>query len=69
MRKVLIVDDYFYNRLALKGLIEQFQIECDLASDGQEAMDMVMAQFERGGEASMYGLILIDLNMPVCNGA
>ena len=29
--KVLIVDDNIYNRLALKGLIEQYQIDCDLA--------------------------------------
>ena len=30
---------------------------------------MVMAQFERGGGAGMYGLILVDYNMPVCSGA
>ena len=31
MSRVLIVDDNIYNRLALKGLVEQYQLECDLA--------------------------------------
>ena len=31
MSKVLIVDDSIYSRLALKGQIEQYQIDCDLA--------------------------------------
>ena len=31
-------------------------------------MDLVMAQSERGDGTGMYGLILVDYNMPVCNG-
>jgi signal transduction histidine kinase/CheY-like chemotaxis protein len=58
--KVLLVDDNIINQEIITGLIENSPIELDLASNGQEAVDMF--------RANRYALILMDIQMPIMDG-
>ena len=61
-----MVDDNFFCSLSVSTQLKQFQIEYHLATDGQEAFDMVKHRFERTG--SCYQLIIMDVYMPICDG-
>lgn len=58
--KVLVVEDIPLNQLLMKTLLDEFEFECDIASNGKIAIEKL--------EASVYDLILMDLQMPVMNG-
>lgn len=61
--KVLLVDDNkIINEITSKILLE-IDIECDIASDGTEAIRKVE---EKG--TNYYGIILMDIHMPKYNG-
>jgi signal transduction histidine kinase/ActR/RegA family two-component response regulator len=58
--EVLIVEDNAVNqKIAIKMLLE-FGLKCDLAVDGMQAISM--------SNKKKYGLILMDLQMPVLDG-
>jgi NarL family two-component system response regulator LiaR len=66
--KVMIVDDHDMVRLGLKTYL---QLESDMevvleASNGKEALDLLTARAESGGE--LPDLILMDLMMPEMDG-
>lgn len=64
-RPILIVDDNTFNVHSLRLIIEEcFQIRCDVAYSGQEAIEKVS---ERPQQA-LYTLILTDINMPEMDG-
>ena len=52
---------------ALESLFAQFNIQCDTCTNGLEAIRAVRGRLE--SQQSMYGLIVMDYSMPVCNGA
>ena len=58
--RILLVDDNEINQEVAKALLEPFEMKIDLASDGQEALEMV--QKER------YDLVFMDHFMPVMDG-
>ncbi len=58
--KILVVDDKLVNLRVAAGMLELFDIVCDLAASGQEAVDKV-----RGGS---YDLVLMDQMMPDMDG-
>jgi DNA-binding NarL/FixJ family response regulator len=61
-QSVLIVDDNFNVRAALRGFVERTlgpQV-CSFAADGREAI--------KRAEEHKPGMVLIDLSMPVMNG-
>ena len=61
--RVLVVDDAESNRKLLARLISKgASAVCDLARDGQEAVDMVSGDVER------YDVVLCDKEMPVLDG-
>ena len=61
---ILLVDDNEFNLITLKEIIRQkFKVECDLAQNGQVAIDMVKNRL-----GNQYKLILMDLLMPLKNG-
>jgi CheY-like chemotaxis protein len=60
--RVLVVDDQPFNREIAEGLLVQVGIAVHLASNGQEALDIVSS----GGEA--FDLVLMDVQMPVMDG-
>jgi len=59
--KVLIVDDSRVVRMALRGIMQQFDWQVIEAEDGKQAM----AQVQKNSDIS---LILLDWHMPVMNG-
>ena len=58
--RILITDDEPNIRLMLRTALESEGYEIDEAVDGQDALEKV--------EQSRYGLMLLDLNMPVLDG-
>ena len=62
---VLVVDDDQINQLVLKKYLSEIGVKIFLASNGQEAVDTVMAQ---ASSENFFKLILMDCNMPVLDG-
>ena len=58
--KVLVVEDIALNQLLMRTLLEDFGFSCDIAANGQIAVDKL--------QANVYDIILMDLQMPVMNG-
>lgn len=59
-KKVLVVDDNHINREVLDGILKSIGINCDTASNGMEAFELVKKR--------KYDLVLTDIKMPVMNG-
>lgn len=57
---VLIAEDFYFNVMVLKQFFEKWQIQYDVADNGQEALNL----YKEG----KYDLILMDLQMPVMDG-
>ena len=47
--KILIVEDNFYQSVALETLLQQYTLEVELATDGEEAFQLVKQRFEQTG--------------------
>jgi two-component system cell cycle response regulator DivK len=60
MNKVLIAEDYAINRELLRELLEARGYTVVVASNGQEALDMI--------ERAQPDILLLDLSMPVLDG-
>ncbi len=58
--KVLVVEDVELNQLLMKTLLSDFGFECQIASNGQIAIEEV--------QKKDFDIILMDLQMPVMNG-
>jgi two-component system, sensor histidine kinase len=59
-KPVLVVDDTLINRTVARKKLARLGIECELASDGDEALQMIMDKD--------YALILTDISMPIMGG-
>ncbi len=59
-RRVLLVEDNIMNQKVAMMFLERWQVNCDLATNGKEALD----HFKN----STYDLILMDLQMPEMDG-
>ncbi len=59
-QKALIVEDNDTNRLLLELLLKERNIQSDSAQNGKEALEKLQRQ--------TYGLVLMDINMPVMDG-
>jgi CheY-like chemotaxis protein len=57
---ILLVEDIRPNQMIAMSLLKRRGYTCDLAQNGQEAVQMVAD--------NQYDLILMDLSMPVLNG-
>lgn len=60
MKKVLYAEDEFTNRKLMDIQFKNHGIPCDLAQNGQEALDLF--------QQNTYSLILLDQYMPGYNG-
>lgn len=60
--KVLIVEDNLVNQAVLEGILEDFNIDCDIADNGQKALDML------NDTSLSYQAIFMDCQMPVLDG-
>lgn len=63
--KILIVEDEFISRILLKEMLGQFG-DCELASDGREAMDVLQQSY--GATTGNFDLVCLDIMMPYYNG-
>ena len=61
---ILIVDDEPVNTLVLEQLLHQHDYETVSVSSGEEALDLLMAP----QAASLYDLVLLDVEMPGISG-
>lgn len=59
-KKVLIAEDNKTNQLLIISLLEDTEVDIDIANNGQEAVDKF--------NTNSYDIILMDLQMPVMNG-
>jgi len=60
--RVLVVDDQAFNRDVVAGLLAVVGIVPELASNGQEAIDILC------GAADAFDLVLMDIQMPLMDG-
>jgi len=58
--KVLVVEDIALNQLLMRTLLDDFGFSCDIASNGQIAIEKL--------KNNSYDIILMDLQMPIMNG-
>src|SRR5664280_1950016 len=58
--KVLVAEDIALNQLLMRTLLDDFGFECDIATNGKIAIEML--------QAKSYDIILMDLQMPEMNG-
>ncbi|MDR3362788.1 MAG: response regulator [Desulfovibrio sp.] len=62
-KRLLLVDDVDINRIIVRELLSETEMEIDDASDGQEAVDT----FSKSAEGT-YDIILMDIQMPTMSG-
>jgi len=58
--KILVAEDNITNQKLIKNILNKFGLDCDIASNGQEALDLFTK--------NKYNLILLDCQMPVMDG-
>ncbi|MEQ9607282.1 MAG: ATP-binding protein, partial [Kiloniellaceae bacterium] len=58
--RVLVVDDQAMNRRVLERQLERLNIDCDLADDGRQALDLLTRR--------RYDIVIADCAMPVMDG-
>ena len=61
--RVLLVEDNFLNREIAKAILEQKNLEVDMAEDGVVALEKIRAAADR-----YYDLIFMDIQMPFMTG-
>jgi len=60
--RVLVVEDLATNRIVIKTMLKRLGIDCDDASNGEEAVKRIQS------DAVGYDLVLMDIQMPVMDG-
>ena len=60
------MDDNTFNTVAIESLCVQFDVECDKACDGRQAVSWVKQRYKTQKDA--YKLILMDYSMPELGG-
>jgi len=63
--RILVVDDVLSNRKLLSKLLTHHGHQCELAEDGQKAVEMVAEAIDAGAP---YHSVLLDYEMPILNG-
>ena len=64
-RKILIVEDIYFNQELALMLLEDMGLHADVASHGQEALDMLL---QATIDNAPYNLVLMDCQMPIMDG-
>lgn len=73
-KKILIVDDEQFNRIALNVILDSFGVQntddvCVYAINGKKALETVKSDVEANlGTYCSFDLILMDCNMPIMDG-
>ncbi len=61
-KRILVVEDFHFNVLVIQKVLNKFQVQLEIAENGQQALDIL----ER--RAHDFDLILMDLRMPIMDG-
>ena len=64
--EILVVEDNLFCSYALVSILQQYQIDCDLANNGEDAIQRVTQRWNRDG--TTYKLIIMDLKLPIIDG-
>jgi two-component system sensor histidine kinase/response regulator len=62
--RILLVEDSMINQLVVQGILNEFGLEADVASNGIEAIEAL----QKAQEQKNYSLILMDCQMPKMDG-
>lgn len=62
-QRVLLVEDNPVNQKVAAGLLRRQHVDCDIANNGQEAIDQLLAK-----GPDHYALVLMDVEMPLVDG-
>jgi signal transduction histidine kinase/CheY-like chemotaxis protein len=62
---ILLVDDYPFNRMVVRTVLERERLRVDEAENGLIAIQMIQ---EKAGISQHYRLIIMDIDMPVLDG-
>ena len=67
---ILVVDDDPFNITALEQHLSKFNLKCDCAFNGKQAIEKIVHRHENrcNQNCSQYKLVFLDCNMPVMNG-
>ena len=65
MKVLLVEDDFICRKILLTYFYKQSECECDVASNGSEAIEAFMLAKESG---KPYDLIMLDIMMPEMSG-
>ena len=61
-----MIDSNIFEQIALKGMLDQYQIGADQVKNGLEALQMMQALIVNG--EPVYKLILVDEKLPSLKG-
>ena len=61
-KPVLLVEDNPVNQMVIEGMLHGFEIQVDIASSGEQALQLLASQPDR------YSMILMDIHLPDTNG-
>ncbi len=66
----MVIDDEPLNIFVVQQMLISKNIECDTATNGGDALDMIQDRIENVllGHGQMYKLILLDFSMPEMDG-
>ncbi len=59
-KRILVAEDHPVNQLVARGVLENWDVEVDVAADGREAVQMATS--------NRYDAVLMDVRMPLMNG-
>jgi len=65
--KILLVDDTEINIFVIRGLLKQVALNCDIARNGEEAIELVKERKDNQC-CTRYRLVLMDFRMPGISG-
>ena len=67
-KRILVADDSSVARKQIKRAISALGIECDLAKDGKEALDVLLETSKTQPVVEKYALMISDVEMPEMDG-
>lgn len=67
-RRILVVDDSSVARNQIKRTLEQLGMQCELANDGRQGLDLLRQRVTLGPITDYYDLVISDVEMPEMDG-
>jgi two-component system sensor histidine kinase/response regulator len=63
-KRILLVEDTLINQLVVEGILSAFDLSCEIAGNGLEAIEML----KNVDELKPYDIVLMDCQMPEMDG-